>query len=204
MLTQSKKITTNTSSILALLISKCRDYLVLLKYRLNLTVVFSAAIGYWLAVGGSFAWSDLFWLGFGGFLVTGSANALNQILEKDFDKLMKRTAARPLAAGRMGVPEAILVAGISGIIGIGLLWHFFNDTAAVLGAMSLLAYAFVYTPLKRISPIAILVGAIPGALPPAIGWAAATGTMGVEAWALFAMQFLWQFSPFLGNRLAWS
>ncbi len=181
---------------IASLKSKLIDYSILVKVRLNLTVVFSAIIGYLLAVGGNFLFIDLFFLGLAGFLVTGSANAINQIIEKDYDKLMKRTANRPLAAGRMNSGEALLVAGMLGIIGLGILGLIFNTTAALIGAISLISYAFIYTPLKRISPIAVFVGAIPGALPPVIGWIAATSVWTYEASVLFSIQFLWQFPHF--------
>jgi len=165
------------------LIQKAKDYAVLVKVTLNLTVVFSALFGYLLASGMSFTGVGVFAIMMGGFLVSSSANALNQIFEKDYDRLMKRTANRPLATGRMHPSEAFLVAGISGVSGLLILWYFFNPTAALLGAISF-------------STIAVLVGAIPGALPPAIGWVAFTGTMSIEAHMLFAIQFMWQFPHF--------
>lgn len=189
-------IQTTTISIADWLRAKVKDYGILVKHKLNLTVVFSSLIGYLLAVGSGAEMGYVLLLGIFGFMVTGSANALNQILEKDYDKLMKRTANRPLAAGRMGNTEALLVAGILGVGGIGGLWYAFNDLAALVGALSLLSYAFIYTPLKRIHSIAVFVGAFPGALPPAIGWVAATASFGYEAWVLFSIQFLWQFPHF--------
>lgn len=193
----TKKIAQDiTHNGLAIAKNKWSDYSILMKYRLNLTVVFSSVVGYVLAVGSGATFLDLFLLGLSGFLITGSANAINQILEKEYDKLMKRTKNRPLAAGRMNVPEAALVAGLTGVIGVGILGYAFNELAALIGALSLLIYAFVYTPLKRISPIAVFAGAIPGALPPLIGWVAATSILGYEAWVLFAIQFLWQFPHF--------
>lgn len=134
-------------------------------------------------------------LALGGFLVTGAANALNQVLEKDYDRLMKRTADRPLAAGRMKVSEAVLAAGFMCLIGITLL-ALFNPWTAFLGMAALVSYSFVYTPLKRISSIAVTVGAIPGALPTMIGCVAAQGEITALAWALFLIQFLWQFPHF--------
>lgn len=184
------------STLSNVLIAKLRDYAILTKYRLNLTVVFSSVIGYLYAYGSNFQLVNIWWLSLAGFLVTGSANGINQVLEKDYDKLMKRTADRPVATGRMGVAEALLISGLMGVSGILILFYVFNDLAALMGAISLLSYAFIYTPLKRISPIAILVGAFPGALPTAIGWVAATGTLGYEAYVLFAIQFLWQFPHF--------
>jgi protoheme IX farnesyltransferase len=176
--------------------AKLSDYAILVKHKLNLTVVFSSLIGYLLAVGSATDMLHIFCMALFGFMVTGSANAINQLLEKDFDKLMKRTANRPLAAGRMGNTEALLVAGVLGVGGVCGLWYVFNDLAALMGALSLLSYAFIYTPLKRLHPIAVLIGAFPGALPPAIGWVAATASFGYEAWILFCIQFLWQFPHF--------
>ena len=144
---------------------------------------------------------NIFLLFLGGFLITAGANTINQILEKDYDKLMKRTRNRPLAAGRMHAPEAILTAGVTGIAGILILWLNFNSLSALLGAVSLLSYAFIYTPLKRISPFAVLAGAFPGALPPLIGWICATGTFSYEAFIIPGIQFLWQFPHFWA--IAW-
>ncbi len=183
-------------TIAQLIAAKLKDYAVLVKVRLNLTVVFSAVVGYLLAVGTEVNLLAIVYLAIAGFAVTGSANAINQLLEKDYDKLMKRTKDRPLAANRMNNTEAILVAGILGVGGIGLLWYYFGELTALIGAMSLLSYAFIYTPLKRISPIAVFVGAIPGALPPVIGWVAATSVLSYEAYILFSIQFLWQFPHF--------
>jgi len=177
---------------------KIADYKVLVKFGLNMTVVFSAAFGYMMALGTHFEWMNLLWLSLGGFLVTSSANAINQIIEKDYDKLMKRTVDRPLAAGRMDLPEAVLIAGLTGILGLVILAYYFNPLTALLGAISLIAYAFVYTPLKRVSPIAVFAGAIPGALPVLIGYVAALGSAGfnIIAYVLFTIQFLWQFPHF--------
>ncbi len=188
-------------STFSLLASKGSDYLQLIKFRLSSTVVFSSVIAYAIASHETFLWSSAFMIFLGGFLITAGANAFNQILEKDYDKLMRRTQARPLAANRMNMPEAILAGGLSGIGGILILWICFNTTGAFLGAISLLLYAFVYTPLKRISPFAVLVGAIPGAMPPLIGWVCVTGTISYEAILLFSIQFLWQFPHFWA--IAW-
>lgn len=136
-----------------------------------------------------------------GFLVTAASNALNQVLEIQTDKLMTRTAGRPLPTGRMSATEAILAAGVMGISGIVLLWVFFNPLAALLGALSLLSYSFIYTPFKKISPVAVFIGAFPGAVPPLIGWAAATGSIAPLAVLLFAIQFIWQFPHFWA--IAW-
>ena len=181
--------------------SKLKDYALLTKVRLSLLVVFSSAVGYAMATGGNMDWLSMTVICLGGFLTTGASNALNQVIEKDFDKLMTRTADRPLPQERMTVIEALLIAGLMGVAGIGLLWIYFNALAALFAALALFSYAFIYTPLKRYSPIAVAVGAVPGALPPLIGWVAATGTLGMEAIVLFAIQFLWQFPHFWA--IAW-
>jgi protoheme IX farnesyltransferase len=181
--------------------TKVRDYAQLVKFRLAITVVFSAVIAYALATYGVINWANIILLALGGFFITGSANALNQIIEKDHDRVMDRTKNRPLAAGRMSVVEAIIAAGLMGVAGKVILWASFNITAAMLGSLSLLVYAFIYTPLKRVSPAAVFVGAIPGALPPMIGWVAYTGVVGVEALLIFSIQFIWQFPHFWA--IAW-
>jgi len=174
---------------------KLKDILVLLKFRLSLTVVFSSLMAYLISSPQQINWQALPILALGGFFVTGAANALNQALEKDFDKLMKRTANRPLAAGRMKMSEAILIAGFLSLGGISLL-ALFNPWTAFLGTLALVVYSFIYTPIKRVSPIAIVVGAIPGALPVMIGSVAAAGELTVLALVLFVIQFLWQFPHF--------
>jgi len=175
---------------------KVRDYALLFKFRLSLTVVFSAAMGFLLAMQGAIDWAGLGILCLGGFLLTGASNALNQVLEKDYDKLMKRTANRPLATGRMSVSEAVLVAGLASTAALVIFAIVFNPLTAFLGSLSLISYAFVYTPMKRVSPVAVWIGAFPGALPPAIGWVAVTGTFDLVALVLFAIQFIWQLPHF--------
>jgi protoheme IX farnesyltransferase len=133
-------------------------------------------------------------------LVTGSANTINQIVEKDTDALMKRTANRPVASGRMSTQEAWTFAIVAGIGGVLILWHF-NFLTASLAAFSLFVYAFVYTPLKKVSSVAVLVGAIPGSLPCLIGWAAGNDDLSAGGWVLFALQFFWQFPHFWA--IAW-
>jgi len=174
---------------------KGRDYYQLVKFRLNLTVVFSSVMAFLIAAPGAFSWSALLVLALGGFLVTGAANALNQVLEKDYDRLMKRTAGRPLAADRMSISEAVLAAGLMSLFGICLL-ALFNPWAAFFGMVALLSYAFLYTPLKRVSPLAVVVGAVPGALPTLIGAVAAQGQLTTLAFVLFGIQFFWQFPHF--------
>lgn len=167
----------------------------LLKLRLSLTVVFSSIMAFLIASGGTFNWKAVLTLGLGGFLITGAANALNQVLEKDYDKLMKRTADRPLAAGRMKVSEAVLAAGFMSLAGITLL-ALFNPWTSFLGTLALMSYAFVYTPLKRITPLSVVVGAVPGALPTLIGCVAAEGQLSWLGLILFGLQFFWQFPHF--------
>lgn len=176
-------------------LQKVQDYYLLVKLRLSLTVVFSSVIAFLIAANGPINWLAVAILAVGGFLVTGAANSLNQVLEKDYDRLMKRTADRPLAAGRMKISEAVLAAGLMSLFGISLL-ALFNPWTAFLGTLSLVAYAFLYTPVKRISPLAVVIGAIPGALPTMIGCVAAQGQLGLLALSLFGIQFLWQFPHF--------
>ncbi len=178
---------------------KIQDYQTLTKFRLSMMVVFSAAMGYILAAP-ILMWAELLKLCFGGFLLSGAASAFNQILEREYDRLMDRTSNRPLAAGRMEVSEAVFAAGLMSLGGLAILATF-NSLTALIGAISLLSYAFVYTPMKRTSSLAVLVGAFPGAFPPLIGWVAVTGTLSPEALALFGIQFMWQFPHFWA--IAW-
>lgn len=187
-------------STAALLKAKVADYKALVKFRLSSTVVFSAVMAYLIAAGPNFSWKGALVLGLGGFLITAAANALNQVLERDYDRLMKRTADRPLAAKRMGVSSAVLFAGLASLAGIVLL-ALFNPWVPLLGMISLVSYSFVYTPMKRVSPIAVLIGAVPGALPMAIGVVAAQGEVTFLALALFGLQFFWQFPHFWA--IAW-
>jgi heme o synthase len=180
---------------------RIKDIQALVKFRLALSVVFSACTAYYLG-SETISIQGFLLLAIGGFLVTASANALNQVLEKETDKLMQRTQNRPLPAGRMEISEAVLIAGLSGASGI-LILASFNALTAVLGAFSLVSYAFIYTPMKRVSPAAVWIGAVPGALPMAIGWVAATpnGTLETQAVFLFTLQFIWQFPHFWA--IAW-
>ena len=168
----------------------------LVKFRLSATVVLSSVLAYLVALGGmSFAWWPVFVLTAGGFLTTAAANVLNEVLEKDYDALMARTAGRPLAEGRLSSSDALVIAGFASIGGITLL-ALFNPWTAFLGMVSLICYAFVYTPLKRVGPVAVIVGAVPGALPALIGCTAAEGELTTLGIALFAIQFFWQLPHF--------
>lgn len=180
---------------------KMNDYVMLAKFRLSFLVVFSAVIGYLFAGHVAVSLTHVFILAIGGMLVTSASNAINQVIERDIDKLMTRTQNRPLPTERMNILEAIVAAGAMGISGIIILTYFFNPTAGVLSAISLLSYAFVYTPLKRVTSFAVFVGAIPGALPPMIGYVCATGEIDFIAVLLFSTQFLWQFPHFWS--IAW-
>ena len=184
--------------------NKIKDYLQLVKPSLSIMVVFSSVISFLLTPGADSyvdKWKMIFLLFAGGMLVTGSANAINQVVEKDTDAMMKRTAKRPVAAGRMSETEGWAFAIITGAIGVFILGYFFNWLAAGLAAFSLFLYAFIYTPLKKVNSIAVLAGAIPGALPCLIGWAAGENNLSIGGWILFAFQFFWQFPHFWA--IAW-
>ena len=172
------------------------DFTQLVKLRLTLTVVFSALMAYWIAlpIERSLTYK-LFSIFIGGFLITGAANALNQALEKGYDARMSRTANRPLPSGRMEESTAVLIAGVMSVFGLIILANL-SLWSALLGAISLLLYAFVYTPLKRVSSVAVFIGAIPGALPVLIGTVSAQGELTTLGLCLFAIQFFWQFPHF--------
>ena len=182
--------------------NRLKDYLQLVKPSLSIMVVFSSVVSYLLAPNVvDYDWQMILLLFVGGMLVTGSANAINQVVEKDTDALMKRTAKRPIAAGRMSMTEGWAFAIICGIAGVLILGYFFNWLSAGLAAFSLFLYAFIYTPLKKINAVAVLIGAFPGALPCLIGWAAGADELSLGGWVLFAIQFLWQFPHFWA--IAW-
>ncbi len=181
--------------------AKIKDYFLLIKFTLSFTVVFSCVVCYLLAPGIAYNLKMVVALFLAGMLVTGSANAINQSVEKDTDAMMKRTGKRPIAAGRMSQAEGYTFAALSGIIGVWMMWYYFNLPSAALSAFSLFLYAFIYTPLKKVNSIAVLVGAFPGALPCLIGWVAGTGEFSGGGWILFGVQFLWQFPHFWA--IAW-
>jgi len=182
--------------------SKIKDYFLLIKFTLSFTVVFSCVICYLLAPKVvDYNWFMIIILFIAGMLVTGSANAINQAVEKNTDAVMKRTALRPVASGRMSQTEAFLFAAIAGSLGVILMWYYFNLSSALLSAFSLFLYSYIYTPLKKINSIAVLVGAFPGALPCLIGWVAGNDDFSAGGWILFGIQFLWQFPHFWA--IAW-
>ncbi len=164
-------------------------------------VAFSAGFGYILGNSGAIDWFKFIMLCLGGFLVSGASVTINQILEKDLDKQMVRTMNRPIPTGRVSVREAIIFTIFTGVVGLFLLLEFTNLLTTALSFVSLLLYSFVYTPLKRVGPIAVLVGAFPGAFPPLLGWVAATGFINHEALIIFGIQFIWQFPHFWA--IAW-
>ncbi len=179
--------------------AKIKDYASFSKLRLASLVVFSALCGYLMAADNT-NWKDLILLLVGGFFVTGSSNGFNQIIERKPDALMKRTQNRPLPQNRMSLQEAVIVASVMGLLGVILL-YLINPLSALLGAIALFLYTAVYTPLKKETPFAVFIGAFPGAIPPMLGYIAFTGALDLEAWILFAVQFMWQFPHFWA--IAW-
>ncbi len=215
-----KMVTVMPHSVSYALASKVKDYFTLIKFTLSFMVVFSCVVCYLLAPNITFDFASVALLFLAGMLITGSANTINQTVERDTDALMKRTADRPVAAGRMSTKEAWIFAIVTGLSGILIMWQGFNLASALIGLFSLILYAFVYTPLKKINSISVLVGAFPGALPCLIGWVAATGYINPSAqfqgtlstgevhtffnyggYILFMIQFLWQFPHFWA--IAW-
>ncbi|WP_418602426.1 heme o synthase [Hwangdonia sp.] len=170
------------------------DFKEITKMRLALSVVFSSLAGYLLGAE-TVDFTTLVLLAFGGYFMVGASNAFNQIIEKDLDALMNRTKDRPIPAGRMSVNTAFIIASIFTVLGIIILYSI-NKQTAMFGAISIFLYTCVYTPLKTKTPLAVFVGAIPGAIPFMLGWVAATDNFGIEPGTLFALQFFWQFPHF--------
>ncbi|GAA4279881.1 heme o synthase [Gaetbulibacter aestuarii] len=162
--------------------------------RLAISVVFSSLAGYLLGVD-VVNMKTLILLALGGYFMVGASNAFNQIIEKDLDAKMDRTKNRPIPAGRMSVTTAFIIATLFTIAGVAILYTI-NKQTAMFGAISIFLYTCVYTPLKTITPLAVFVGAIPGAIPFMLGWVAATNDFGIEPGTLFALQFFWQFPHF--------
>tara|TARA_B100000579_G_scaffold428930_1_gene439898 strand:- start:4431 stop:5327 length:897 start_codon:yes stop_codon:yes gene_type:complete len=172
----------------------------LTKFRLSLLVSFSATFGFILA-SDNIIFFDLLILGLSGYLVTAASVINNQILEKDLDRKMDRTKNRPLPTNRISNRDSLIVSIIFMIIGLFIMISYFNLIAGILSLISLILYTFIYTPLKRVGPIAVFIGAIPGALPPLIGWVAFSGEITIEAIIIFSIQFIWQFPHFWA--IAW-
>ncbi|HEX8680102.1 MAG TPA: heme o synthase [Chthoniobacterales bacterium] len=177
------------------------DFAELVKARLTLLVLLTTAVGFYLGAAGEFAITALFHAVFGTALAAWGAAALNQWWERQLDALMHRTRERPLPAGRMSPRNALLLGALLSVAGVVYLAVTCNALSAWLAALTVVLYNFAYTPLKRISSMNTLVGAIPGAIPPVIGWAAARGEVGLGAWCLFAILFFWQMPHFFA--LAW-
>jgi protoheme IX farnesyltransferase len=187
-------------TVLAHFKEKLSAYAAFTKLRLTFLVVVSSVIGY--AIGAPvFIWMEVLWLSLAGFMVTGASNGFNQVIEKDVDLLMKRTQSRPLPTGKMSVFEALALATLMGAGGLLILYLAFNPLALVLGALALFSYVALYTPLKKHSAWAVFVGAFPGAIPPMLGYVAATADFDLYAGLLFAVQFVWQFPHFWA--IAW-
>lgn len=176
---------------------KWLDYLELSKPRMNFLVVVTTAVGYYMAVRNSVQWATLLHTLIGTALTAASAAALNMLIEREHDARMPRTADRPLPAGRLTSDEALVFGIITGILGVGYLALGVNALTAILGALTLLMYIGLYTPLKRLTTLNTVVGAVPGALPFVMGWTAVRGEISAEAIVLFAIQFLWQMPHFL-------
>lgn len=173
------------------------DFKDITKAGLAISVVFSSVAGYLLGVNNlqELQASTLVMLVFGGYCMVGASNAFNQVIEKDLDALMDRTKNRPVASGRMKPNHALLLASLLTLIGLVLL-YLINPKSAMFGAISIFMYTSLYTPLKTVTPLAVFVGAFPGAIPFMLGWVAATGHFGIEAGTLFLIQFFWQFPHF--------
>ena len=172
----------------------------LTKFRLSFLVSFSAVVGYILA-SDIINLVDLLSLVISGYFITASSVINNQILEIDYDKIMDRTNKRPLPTKRITVRSALIASICFAVIGLLIMTFWFNPLAALISLSSLLFYSFIYTPLKRYGPIAVFIGAIPGALPPLIGWVAFSGVISIEAIIIFSIQFIWQFPHFWA--IAW-
>lgn len=190
------------SSSLHWIKARVKAYMEFIKFRLSALVTFSAVFGFILGDSAvTFSWPNFLGLALGGFLITGASGAANEIMERDLDKLMKRTENRPLPQQIISLSEAYVFASLMAFLGIGFLWIFTNPLTTLLGVLSMVLYVFAYTPLKRVGPIAVFVGAIPGAMPPLLGWTAATGAITYEALIIFGIQFIWQFPHFWA--IAW-
>jgi len=183
--------------------SKLSDYWALTKPEINFLIAIATAAGFWMGIDAAlplFPWMRFLHAILGTLLVASGAAALNQLIELPFDAQMRRTARRPLVAGRVAPSHALWFGLLLSVVGVAYLATS-NALASLLAAVTLASYLFLYTPLKRITPLCTLVGAIPGAAPPLIGWAAARGRLDAAAWVLFAIVFLWQFPHFMS--IAW-
>ena len=178
-----------------------RDLVELVKARLTLLVLLTTAVGFYLGAENPINYTALLHTVFGTAAAAAGAAALNQWWERKLDALMHRTRSRPVPAGRMRPRDAVVLGAALSIFGVGYLAFACNPLSAVLAAITIIIYVFAYTPLKRVSTFNTALGAVPGALPPMIGWAAARGTLNAGAWMLFAILFFWQLPHFFA--IAW-
>jgi heme o synthase len=180
------------------------DYWSLTKPEINLLIAITTGAGFWMGTSAStthFPWASLFHTLVGTLLVASGAAVLNQLIERRFDAQMRRTSRRPIASGRIEPWRALCLGVRLSVIGVAYLVFTTSALAAVLAALTVLSYLFLYTPAKRMTPLCTLIGAVPGAAPPLIGCAAASGRITADAWLLFAIVFLWQFPHFMA--IAW-
>ena len=183
-----------------IMIENIKLFFEITKFRLSLLVALSSVFGFFIS-SSNVDINDVFILLVGGYLISSSSVINNQILEKDLDKMMNRTNKRPIPTGRISIYKSVVMSIFSMIIGLFLISFYLNIYSALLSFISLILYSFVYTPMKKIGPIAVFIGAIPGALPPLIGWVASTGQVTLEAIIIFSIQFIWQFPHFWA--IAW-
>ena len=183
-----------------IMIENIKLFFEITKFRLSFLVALSSVFGFFIS-SSKVDINEVFILLVGGYLISSSSVINNQILEKDLDKMMNRTNKRPIPTGRISVYKSVIMSIFSMIIGLFLISFYLNIYAALLSFISLILYSFVYTPMKKFGPIAVFIGAIPGALPPLIGWVASTGQITLEAIIIFSIQFIWQFPHFWA--IAW-
>ena len=183
-----------------IMIENIKLFFEITKFRLSLLVALSSVFGFFIS-SSKVDINEVFILLVGGYLISSSSVINNQILEKDLDKMMNRTNKRPIPTGRISVYKSVIMSIFSMIIGLFLISFYLNIYASLLSFISLILYSFVYTPMKKFGPIAVFIGAIPGALPPLIGWVASTGQITLEAIIIFSIQFIWQFPHFWA--IAW-
>jgi protoheme IX farnesyltransferase len=181
--------------------SALNDYLILTKVRITALVLVTTAAGFLMASSARLDPALLAWTLLGTGLAASGAAALNQFLEREADARMRRTAGRPIPAGRMTPARGLTVGIALSVVGVAILVAFVNLLTGFLALATVLLYVGVYTPLKRMTPLNTIIGAIPGAIPPVMGWTAVTGEAGLPAWVLFAILFLWQLPHFLA--IAW-
>ena len=193
-------ISSKTIFAFYIMVENIKLFFEITKFRLSLLVALSSVFGFFIS-SSKVDINDVFILLVGGYLISSSSVINNQILEKDLDKMMNRTNKRPIPTGRISIYKSVIMSIFSMIIGLFLISFYLNIYSAILSFISLILYSFVYTPMKKIGPIAVFIGAIPGALPPLIGWVASTGQITLEAIIIFSIQFIWQFPHFWA--IAW-